>query len=104
MTEALGHVTPAAVATYLVRTGWTRMGGRNAGSVWTQPLDGGVRHLFQPEVPTSPDYALRMGEMLAALAVAEGRSQLGVIIDLHGPAADHDTSTQPAEGTARRTD
>ena len=82
MTETLDGLTPTAVATYLVRTGWRRTGERNAGTVWTRPLDGGVSHLFQPEDPASPDHALRMGELLTVLARVEDRSQLAVLADL----------------------
>ena len=97
MTDTQGRPTPTAVATYLVRTGWRRTGERNAGTVWTRPRDGGVSHLFQPEDPASPDHALRIGEMLAALARVEDRSQLAVLADLC--VADH-----VAGKAARRTD
>jgi hypothetical protein len=82
--EALRRVMPTAVADYFVRTGWARMCERNAGTVWTRQFDGDVRHLFQPEDPPSPLYALRMHEMLATLAADEGRSQLAVLTDLYG--------------------
>ena len=88
MTETLNGLTPTAVATYLVRTGWRRTGERNAGTVWTRPLDGGVSHLFQPEDPAGPDHALRMGEMLAALARVEDRSQPAILADLYAGQAD----------------
>jgi len=95
--EALGRLTPTAAATYLVRTGWARTGERNAGTVWARRIDAGARHLFQPEDPTCTDYALRMVEMLAALAAAEDRSQRVILTDLCG--ADHITGT-PGEETA----
>jgi hypothetical protein len=101
--ETLHRLTPTAAATYLVRTGWARMGERNAGTVWSRRFDGGVDHLFQPEDPPSPDYALRMHEMVAALAATEGRSQLSVLVDLC--AADHVARTAVEEkATAGRTD
>jgi hypothetical protein len=101
--ETLHSLTPAAVATYLVRAGWTRMGGRNAGTVWARRFDGGVGHLFQPEDPTCPDYALRTSEMLAALAGAESRADLAILADLCG--ADHVAGTLAEErATAGRTD
>ena len=86
MTATLDGLTPTAFAAYLVRTGWRRTGERNAGTVWTRPLDGGVSHLFQPEDPASRDHAPRMAEMLAALARAEDRSQLAVLADLYAAA------------------
>jgi hypothetical protein len=103
VTETLHSLTPAAAATYLVRTRWTRMGERNAGTVWTRQFDGSVRYLFQPEDVTSPDYALRVGEMLTTLALAEERSESAILTDLCG--ADHGTG-MPGEGkcAAGRTD
>ena len=102
MTKMLGHLTPTSAATYLVRTGWTRMGERNSGTVWTRRLDDGISHLFQPEDPTREDYALRMGEMLAALAIAEDRSEVAILTELC--IADH--AGRPAEADSRtaRTD
>jgi hypothetical protein len=101
--DTLRSLTPAAAATYLVRTGWTRMGERNSGTVWARRLDGGVSHLFQPEDPTCPDYALRIGEMLAALTVVEDRSEAAILADLCD--ADHFTGTLAEhKGAAGRTD
>jgi hypothetical protein len=79
------------------------MGERNSGTVWTQRLDGGVAHLFQPEDPTRGDYAIRIGEMLAALAVAVDRTELAILADLY---AAHHVACTPAKqpGTAGRTD
>ena len=103
MTENLNRLKPASAASYLVRTGWTRMGERNAGTVWTRQFDDGVRHLFLPEDPTRADHALCMGAMLTALALAEGRSALAVLAEMcvAEPAAG-----TPAEekATAERTD
>jgi hypothetical protein len=105
VTKSLSRLTPTAVATYLVRAGWTRMGEGNTGTVWAGPLDGGIRHLFQPEDHTRPDYALRVAEMIAALAVAEDRSESAILTDLcvvnHGVAS----RVEAEAGTAaRRTD
>jgi hypothetical protein len=93
--EALGCLTPTAVATYLVKTGWARTGERNAGTVWTRRFDGGVNHLFQPEDPARPDYRVRGAEMLTTLASVDGRSLRAILTDLCGavrvaatPAAD----------------
>jgi hypothetical protein len=103
VTEILQSLAPTAVATYLVRTGWVRMGERNSGTVWTRRLHDGGGHLFQPEEPTCPDYALRTHEMLAALAATEGRSELAILTDLCG--AGHGTSTPGEEKCAAgRTD
>jgi hypothetical protein len=88
LTETLPRLTPGATATYLVRTGWTRMGERNTGTVWIRPAYGDDDcYLFQPEDPACPDYALRVGALIAALAAAESRSQDAILADLC-PAAD----------------
>jgi hypothetical protein len=101
--EALQRLTPTAAATYLVRTGWNRMGERNAGTVWIRQLDGGDCHLLQPEDATSPDYALRMSEMVTTLALAEDRSEPAILADLCG--ADLVARTPVEEkATAGRTD
>jgi hypothetical protein len=95
LTETPARLTPAAAATYLVRTGWTRMGERNAGTVWIRHLDGGDdSNVFQPEDPRREDYALRTAEMLAVLATAEDRSQDAILADLC-PAADDDAGSRP---------
>ncbi len=45
-----------------------------------------------------------MGTLLAALAVAEDRSQLAVLVDLDTASADHSVGAQPDSRTAGRTD
>jgi hypothetical protein len=102
--KALSGLTPTAVATYLVMTGWTRMGERNAGTVWTRRRGGGARHLFQPEDPTGPDYSLRLGEMLAAIAAAEDRSEPAILIDLCGAGQVTDKPAEENEPAAGGSD
>jgi hypothetical protein len=102
--KALNGLTPTVVATYLVMTGWTRMGERNAGTVWTRRRDGGARHLFQPEDPTSPGHALRVSEMLATLAADEGRSELAILINLCGAGQVADKPAEENEPAAGRSD
>ena len=104
MTETLSRLTPTAAASYLVRTGWVRMGERNAGTVWTRPLCSGVGHLFQPENPSCPDYALRMDEMLVALAAAEDRTVLAILTDLSDGGQVAGRTAEEKGGTADRTD
>jgi hypothetical protein len=102
VTESPSRLTPTAAATYLVRTGWARTGERNSGTVWTRRRDGGVSHLFQPENPTCSDYALRMGQMLTTLALAENRAEAAILTDLCR--ANHVDGTPAKAGAAGRTD
>jgi len=80
--EALGRLEPAAVRAYLANAGWTRARERATGAIWTRQLDDSVASVFQPNDPTYADFALRMGVLLSALAIAEDRSQLAVLADL----------------------
>ncbi len=84
--EVLGRLNPAAVAAYLTRTGWVRAHERSSGAIWTRPLDDGAVKVFLPNDPAAADFALRMGTLLAALAVTEDRSQLAALADLCGAA------------------
>lgn len=86
--NALGRLDPEAVAAYLQRTGWVRAHERATGAIWTRWLDDSAVKVLVPNDPAVADFALRMGALLAALAVAEDRSQLAVLCDLCGAAAD----------------
>jgi hypothetical protein len=99
--EVLGRIEPAAVAAYLQRTGWFRAHERATGAIWTRWLgDTGVR-VFAPTDATIADFAVRMGALLGALAVAEDRSQLAVLVDLFDAAApdEGDDRTRPEATT-----
>ena len=61
------------------------------GLIWTRWLDDRAVKVFAPIDQTIADFALRMGALLGALAVAEDRSQLAVIADLYAAAAPADT-------------
>jgi hypothetical protein len=96
--EVLCRVEPTAVAAYLTRSGWVRVDERAGGAIWTRWLDDRAVKLFAPTDPTAADFALRMGALLAALAVAEVRSQLAVLFDLYAavPPADIRSDDRPA--------
>jgi hypothetical protein len=81
--EVLGRLDPAAVAVYLAHAGWTRARERRTGTVWTRQLDDSVASVFLPGDQTYADFPIRMGELLAALAFVEDRSQLAVLADLY---------------------
>jgi len=85
--NVLGQLQPATVAAYLQRTGWVRAHERASGAVWTRWLHDSAVNVFMPNDPAVADFALRMGVLLGALAVAEDRSQLAVLVELHGGAA-----------------
>jgi hypothetical protein len=82
--DVLGRIDPAAVAACLQRTGWFQAHERANGVIWTRWLDDHAAKLFVPNDPTFGDYAIRMSEVLAALALSEDRSQLAVLVDLYG--------------------
>jgi hypothetical protein len=85
--EVLGRLEPAAVADYLQRTGWVRAHERAGGAIWTRWLDDSAVKVMVPTDPAAADFALRMGALLGALAVAEDRSQLAVLVELYETAA-----------------
>jgi hypothetical protein len=89
--DVLGRIDPAAAAAYLKRTGWVRAHERANGAVWTRWLGDSAASVFAPADPAVADFAIRMGALLGALAVAEDRSQLAVLVDLFG-------ADGPAEG------
>ena len=84
--EVLGRIEPAAVATYLQRGGWLRAHERANGAIWTRWLGDHAVKVFVPDDPVVADFALRVGALLGALAVAEDRSQLAVLTDLYASA------------------
>ncbi len=104
--NVLGRLNPAAVAAYLTRSGWIRAHERGGGAIWTRWLDDSAVKVFLPNDPAVADFALRMETLLAALAVAEDRSQLAVLVDLYEAAGDDSVRApaQPESRTAGRTD
>jgi hypothetical protein len=81
--DVLGRIDPAAVAAYLQRVGWFQAHERAGGAIWTRWADDRGLKLLVPNDPTFGDYAIRMAEVLTALALTEDRSQLAVLVDLY---------------------
>jgi len=103
--NVLAGLEPTAVAAYLQRTGWFQAHERETGIVWTRWIGEGAVKVFVPNDPTFADYAIRMGEVLAALARAEDRSQLAVLADLCAAMSDYRAAAPGEEaGAAGRTD
>jgi hypothetical protein len=84
--DVLGRIDPATAAAYLKRTGWVRAHERANGAIWTRWQDDHAVKVMVPTDPAMADFALRMGALLGALAVAEDRSQLAVLVDLYAAA------------------
>jgi hypothetical protein len=103
--DVLGRIDPAGAAAYLERRGWVRAHERADGAIWTRWLGDSSVKVFAPIDPAVADFALRMGALLGALAFAEDRSQLAVLVDLCGVATHRDACRPGAEkGAAGRTD
>ena len=86
----LGRIDPAAVAAYLTRAGWFQAHERAGGAIWTRWLNDSPVKVFVPNDQAAADFALRMGALLGALAVAEDRSQLAILVDLYAASAPAD--------------
>lgn len=77
---ALNARTPTELSMYLRSAGWGLT--RREGSVayWTlQAGEEGEFEVLQPLDPRSRDYAARVGDAVATLAIAEGRSELDIL-------------------------
>ena len=87
--EAIRAIRPVDAALYLRAKGWTQQG-EAAEKASTWGLKRG-RDRFEALLPMDSelrDYSLRMGDLLAVLAAAEGRSQFQVYSDLLTVTAD----------------
>lgn len=82
--ETLSALVPSAVESYLQSHGWKQVSEQpDQWSVWTlQDPDGEDLEITLPLRSSIGDYALRMGDVLSVLSVAENRSQLEVLEDL----------------------
>ena len=87
---ALNALKPLEVAAYLRAKGWRREADLNGkGSLWLQTFANGEElDITLPLTRDLADYALRMGELLQTLAVAEHRSELEVLRDVTTTTAD----------------
>src|SRR5215471_16006277 len=102
--DVLGRLEPAAVAAYLARTGWTPELKRQNGTIWARELQGGraAMAVFLPEDQALADYAIRMGALLATLALAEDRSQLAILAELQGDGSESMTAAVELIAAERR--
>lgn len=81
--EAVRAVRPVDAAFYLRATGWlANEATANGGSLWVRTVHDQEFEALLPMDHELRDYALRMGDLLAVLAAAEGRSQSEVYGDL----------------------
>lgn len=79
---AMQSLRPLEVAAYLRARSWTQQTLTTHASVW---VSGEAEEQMEVVVPMDPrqrDFALRMGELLQTIAVAEDRSQVDVYSDL----------------------
>lgn len=75
--DACGRITPEAANAYLAARGWQRFD-TETWHVWM--LDGA--QVVVPRETSWADYGVRMVEMVAAVALHEGRSPIAVYLDL----------------------
>ena len=89
--DVLGSLRPLEVVAYLRTNGWTKTAERpSQWATWVRP-DPASKDEFEIALPLTTDYrdfALRMGDALAVLAVAERRPQLEILRDLQIVATD----------------
>jgi hypothetical protein len=79
---AMRSLRPLEVAAYLRAKCWIRQSPVAHGSVWTKGEGTNQFEIVVPMDQERRDYALRMGELLQTLAVAEERSQVELYSDL----------------------
>ena len=80
--SAIGSLRPLEVAAYLRAAAWIPQASAPTLSVWTKGTGDDQFEAVVPLDRTQRDFALRMGELLRTVAVAEGRSQADVYSDL----------------------
>ncbi len=81
-TGAIQTLRPLEVAAYLRSKGWSSIRSETGVSSWQLTHKGEEFELLMPLDGSFRDYALRMGEVLRTLAVAEDRSQTDIYADL----------------------
>jgi hypothetical protein len=98
-TQALAARTPAELSMYLRSSGWQLAERRGNLASWVRPAGGGEEfEVLQPLDPGSRDYAARVGDAVATVAVAEGRSELDVLRGITGVSDDvHSISIFPTD-------
>jgi len=80
--DAIGSLRPEEVAAYLRASAWILQKSSPTSSLWTRDFEGQQFEVLLPQDQSFRDFALRMGELLQTLAIAEARSQADVYADL----------------------
>lgn len=81
--EAVRALQPVDAALYLRAGGWESVDSKNTRvAIWAKTVEQEEYEVLLPMEPAVGDYALRMGELLQVLSVAENRSQNEVYRDL----------------------
>jgi hypothetical protein len=86
--DAFSSVRPFELAAYLRATGWQEVQRVPKGSFWAKQTEHGSVELLLPMDSRVRDFRIRIADALAALEVAERRSQLEIIEDLSMASAD----------------
>jgi hypothetical protein len=87
--DTLRNLRPLDVVAYLRAKGWRKEADLDdKGSLWFNSADGTEVDVTLPMRRDLADYALRMGELLRNLSVAEQRSELEILRDLATTTAD----------------
>ena len=98
---ALAARSPAELSGYLRARSWRLARRTETVAFWTLAVDGDELEIMQPLDPGLRDYALRVGDAIAVLAAAEGRSELEVLQQVSGSTWDvHTVSLFPADEPA----
>ena len=98
--RALAARTPAELSMYLRSTGWRLAERKGTVASWVRPAGSseGDFEVLQPLDPNSRDYAARVGDVVATLAVAEDRSELDILRAITDVSNDiHSVSILPAD-------
>lgn len=78
--RALAACAPAELSMYLRSGGWRIAERRGNLASWVRPAGAeGEFEVLQPLDPASRDYAARVGDVVATVAIAEGRSELDIL-------------------------
>ena len=81
--EALSSLSHLSLRAHLMARKWVDEGEyRNRATIFTMDCDGRKWEILCPHRDTFADYAERMAEAVATLAIVEDRSQLDVFHDL----------------------
>lgn len=87
--EAVRAIQPVDAALYLRAGGWGSVDSRDSRvAIWMKTVESEEYEVLLPMEPAVGDYALRMGELLQVLSVAENRSQNEVYRDLLSVSSD----------------